>query len=306
MVLPVAVAAALPIAKTIGAWALTVGPLIYEMFKGGGNDDEAAAKIAQSRDALAARLSQSEGISLAQATKMANEHLEPLIAQHAQEASSHGGAVASGIASTAGAFLLGRGRGLGKLAKGALGAEKAAVAAAPMEAKAAGGMLAHGAQSPTQAGAIEGVRDVGRLDSQIMASKKQGLPVISGKQEQALGGLADENRMTRGFRPNEEVPSARQREASQGIGIAGRANAEAPNMQSLDQLAAVEDVAQSERYGNMLAHEAGGMAEMEAQSIPRQIAGRHGMMMDDVTSQMTESEMRTEMMLRKLREMQGG
>ncbi len=245
-------------------WALMLGPAIAEFFSGKGGDEDAAKKLAETRDGLAARISQSEGISLAKATSMVNEQLQPMVEQHAQEAQSKGGALASNLATAAGALMLGRGAGLGKLAKGAkaaLAVEEAAPVAAA-EAKAAGGMLAHGAQSPTQAAALEGVRDVGRLDSQVMASKRQGLPVISGKQEQALAGMRDENRMTRQFDPNDDVPTAGQRGAAEDVGLRGKF-ANEDMVPELDQAAAVRDIGGTQRFANEMAREAPGMAEMD-------------------------------------------
>lgn len=281
--LPALIAAG-SLAARAAPWLLALGPLVAEFFSGKGNDEQAAAKISAARDGLAARLAAAEGISIDKATAAVNEQLQPLIQQHAQDAGASGGALASGVAAAVGGALIGRGMGkaagaVGKLAKGAMVAEEAAPApAVAAEAQAAGGMLAHGAQSPSQAAAIEGVRDVGRLDSQIMASKRQGLPVISGKQEQALGGVIDENRMTRRFDPMDEVPTAGQRGAAEDIGLRGKFGNE-DMIPELDQRAAVEDMGGEQRWRNMLAREQGGMDDLEQQFKAQQmmkLLGRGG------------------------------
>lgn len=263
VIAPLAAGAAKALPHILNAAAFI--PLILEFFKGNGADEEAAEKLKQARDGMAARIAAAEGISLAKAQAMVDAELKPLIEQHAKDAGSNAGGVVAGLAAAAGGVGIGRAlakRGAGAVAKGAASAE--AAAAPSVAAASADSVVPAGQASAKQASAIEGIRAHGRLDSEIMASRKQGQPVISGKQEKALAGVVDENRMTRQFDPNAEVPSARQAEAADDVGMRGRFEREEPDfVPSLDQDAAVSDIGMGQRGANTLAREAGGMAEMD-------------------------------------------
>lgn len=129
MPLPALIAAGGAIAARVAPYVLALAPTIAEFFSGKGNDDEAAKKIAEARDGLAARISAAEGIPLAKAQAAVDEQLKPLVEQHARDAGSQGGNVVGNAASAIGGVLIGRGmgKGVGKLAKGIGAAEKAAV-----------------------------------------------------------------------------------------------------------------------------------------------------------------------------------
>ncbi len=294
MVLPL-LAAAAPVAARVAAWGLTLAPIISEFFKGSGSDDENAKKIAEARDGLAARISESEGISLAKATDMVNEHLKPLIEQHAQDAGSHGGAVASGIASAAGAFMLGRGAGLGKLAKGAgaalaaegagakvaaevgedaVAASRAAKYAAAERDATAGEDVARTAMRRDKA--LESVRGQASNDREFRVAKRMGDPARSVGQDAALDRVAMENRGLRSVEPGDATRDAGVT-YSKDIG----------NVPSAGQRAIGEEAAFRER----MAGEAGGMRDFESQRRAGRIGAGRGMAADDVRSQMTDAEM---------------
>ncbi len=300
MVLPL-IAAAGSVAARVAPYLLAFAPTIMEFFQGKGNDDEAAKKIAEARDGLAARISASEGISLAKATAAVNEQLGPMIEQHAQEAGSHGSAVASGLATAAGAFMLGRGAGLGKLAKGAKGllAAEGAAAEGAAGAKAASTISEdavaasraanyEAAERNATAGedvaraamrrdkAMESVRGQASNDREFRVAKRMGDPARSVGQDAALGRVAMENRGLRSVEAGDATRDA-------GVTYAK----DIGNVPSASQRAIGEEAAFRER----MAGEAGGMRDFESQRRAGRIGAERGMSAGDVRAQMTDDEL---------------
>lgn len=279
------------LAAKVGQWVMLLAPTILEFMHGSGNDEEAAKKIAQARDGLAARLSESEGMSVSKATSLVNEQLQPLIEQHAQDASSHGSAVASGLMTAAGAYMLGRGRGLGKLAKGAMAAEKAVPAAVAAEEDVVAASRAAkyaAAERNATAGedvakaamrrdkAMESVRGAASNDREFRVAKRMGDPARSAGQDAMLKRAAEENR---GLRAVEEGDATRDAGVTYSKDIG--------NVPSAGQRSIGDEAAWSER----MAGEAGGMREVDHMQRARRLAGQRGMNAEDVASQLTDAEM---------------